>query len=185
MRSVSEHEVAVYEEQGKQLVNSYLNFFTSDGVVTALVLSIILPLTFEADVDGGILALLSAMCVHAATACSLFTLMYLANLYTQLPFHVPNLKAQLFYIDQIQSFMPILVIVKNISFILAAVAYVFQSLSVQGWFGLVSLLAVAGTVIPVVHLVAHVCGNVYNPYLRKQAKVLLARSGSAAADLHD
>ena len=45
--SISAEEVAKYEEHCKALVDGYLGYFTSDGVVTALVLSIIYPLCFS------------------------------------------------------------------------------------------------------------------------------------------
>jgi len=180
---ISEKEVAKYEEHGKVLVDSYLGYFTSDGVVIALVLSIIYPLTFDATGDGltwdgdGInldaeqsLDLLASICLHISTAGSFCTLTYLASMYTQLSFHLPTLPAQLMYIRYIQSYMPVLVTIKNWSLIFAAAAYVFKALSTQAWFGLFSLLTVLGTLTPVLHVFNYGVPFVINPFLLKQAK---------------
>ena len=69
-------------------------------------------------------------------------------MYTQLTFWLPNIQAQLMYIQYIQSrSCPLLVTIKNWSVIFSAAAYAFISLSNEGWFGLVSFVTVVAALV--------------------------------------
>ena len=125
-----------------------------------------------------ILARLSLLCLHTGTAGAFCTLMYLASMYTQLTFWLPNIQAQLMYIQYIQSILPTLVTIKNWSVIFSAAAYAFISLSNEGWFGLVSFVTVVAALVPVLHMVHYVGPSVINPYLLQQSKELRLSTGS-------
>ena len=105
-----------------------------------------------------ILARLSLLCLHTGTAGAFCTLMYLASMYTQLTFWLPNIQAQLMYIQYIQSILPTLVTIKNWSVIFSAAAYAFISLSNEGWFGLVSFVTVVAALVPVLQKIFRVLG---------------------------
>jgi len=160
------------------------------GVVTALILSILFPIAIDGQIlevedtdwfgtvslsNQQTLALVAYILYQVATACSVFVLVAVANMYTQLSFHMPTTSAKLYYIEHIRWALPLLVALKNCSLIFAGMAYVFDSVSTHGGFGLFSLLSAFGAGVPVVWLVGHMNAKVSIPYLKREATALLQR----------
>ena len=192
---IDEEELLKFEEIGNALVASYLNYFTSDGVVTALILSILWPLSMEEIPDVGFeptngtaatagsamstevsLQVASYVTIQVAVTCAIFTLSYLAGFYLMLTFWMPTLKTQLWLIAKIQPFVPILVTAKTISLLSGVLSMFLSGLAKGGWVGYFGLLPLLGALVPFLHLYVHLPRFIVTPHLKQYARELLSKS---------
>jgi len=105
----SEHDR--YLAVGAQLVESTKNFHLNTGVVSALVLSVVFGLAYEEHETLASLAettdwnqqaisdLTSFLAMQTAVSTSFVTVLLSSRLFTQITFWMPDLDAQLWYID--------------------------------------------------------------------------------------
>lgn len=181
-------EVAQFEELGKQLVDQYLGYFGSEGVVTALVFSTMFPIAASTSLDMEFiyaeteapsydvktaLSIVAYVSLMLSVSMSICHLIYMSGMYLIMSFWLPTVRAQLFFVDVIQGWGRMLSICKNTCFIAAALYLLFSSLSTSGWVGFAALMPVLGALVPVAHLWAYVGTQLVTPYLFNYTRELL------------
>lgn len=186
---IGNEELARFQDEGKALVEAFLSNYTSDGVVVALMLSLLYPLVFEAEFSFELdwsmdfssfnwqasLDLATFILIYISMSLALFSLSSVTALYLQLSFHMPDLSSQLWFIQRSAPYMRVLVGAKNSTVIVASLALLTHAISKASGIGvIVGLLPVIGAVAPIAFLFWYRIERVVIPYLAKQTQGLLA-----------
>ena len=106
---IGDEELRDYQESAKMIVDANLNFALNTGVVAALLLSVVYPMSFalqvkEVTFDATpvinallMLRIIGFGCSHIAVALSFVLLTFSARIYTQISFWMPSLESQIWY----------------------------------------------------------------------------------------
>ena len=184
---ISDEEMTKFDELGKAVVDGYLGYCTSDGIVSALVLSILWAIPLDNKPEGlafgeygdiewdGQLALSCAAYVIGllAIACCVLVIGYLACIYHILTFWLPDLTSRLWFCGRLQKFLPTLVSSRLSGFVFGAVSLGLYSLAECGWFGIAAFLPFIAALIPGLHLFVIVQARSITPYLHTQARLMM------------
>ena len=182
---ISDEEYQHFQDDGKILVDAYLSNFTSDGVVVALILSLLYPLVFEADFafsldssfefEGSLLDFTTFTLIYVSISLAIFCLAALSALYLQLSFHMPDVTSQLWYIRTIIPFLSAMVTIKNLTLTVSSLALCTHAMAKASTIGLiVGLLPVVAALAPLVYLFQYRASHIHNPYLQQQVNNLPA-----------
>ena len=174
---ISPEEVQHFNDESAKVIDSHLNSFANGGIISALIFSIIFPITYTLEVNEGDGALehLEFICMQLSVCGSLTAISTAAMMYTQLAFFIPTLKLKLWYIDKVRFFLPILEALKNTSLILLASAQFFRQMY-QTYFplNLISILPMILSLWALIYFFGYVLHFQVTPRLFLYAKDLVA-----------
>ena len=138
------------EKRARELIDATLNFCVNLGVVSALLLSMTFPLSFEplvldsdspwsANVQNS-LELMYVISLQLTLGCSLASIFMCSRMYVHLSFWMPTHVSQIWYIREKKKSMLMLSILQMTMTISCGVCILFGSLCVLSWRGLLSLI---------------------------------------------
>ena len=186
---LNETEVERYYVEGQKMVDTCLNTFLNQGVVSALMLSIVFPLAVEEhrltiDWDGSYgdstvvfaLNLVAYVALMIIVATSLSVLYATSLMYSQLSFMMPNLRLKLWYLRQIRNQLTNIEVGKATSMYATAAYLLFSNLASATWMGFIALIPL--------FMVARVNTYLLGPVLRAADKELLHEAQQIIAKNH-
>lgn len=146
--TISPEEVQRYKDQSKKLVDAVLSFTLNNGVVAALLLSIVYPMAFQFELDFDWSAfdaqqtsrLLAFLTLLALVLFALILLVLTTRMYTMLSFWMPTLDCQLWFIRDSTNWILFMAFLPIWMLWTAPLALVFNTVGNFGWIGLTSIV---------------------------------------------
>lgn len=176
-------ELEIYREESKAVIENALNQYLNNGVVAALILSIVVPLALQ-PVDVGdecndrfgadachIFQILSFITVQIIFTSSL-VLLYLSTVsYKQLSFWMPDLTSQLWFINEAKLTFSFTAIGTMVLLLALPIFVFFTGMCYSPWAGGVASIPMAAFFI--CFLVQETIARSMWPYVHERAKHLL------------
>ena len=198
---LNDDEIEKYIQQGEHLVGSFQDFTVNTGVVSALILSIIYPLTLEANMENfdeyyygtgdGPLTDLEVVRVWmdvvifvfwaVASVLSFALLIQSARLHTQISFWMPNLESKVWYAQKTSRSVMHLESMKRAVIFLTMAALILSAFK-RAWFiGVVVAIPVALLLCWILSFEVWSNGQC-SMQLEEQTRMVLSKSRKAQMD---
>ena len=196
---IGDSELQSFVEMGERIVDANQSFALNTGVVSALLLSVLVPVAFSSAVSirdvswSGVdieraqpwsaptngpelftLQTLSFLLLHTAIALAFLLLAVSARIYTQISFWMPNLESQLWYAQTVADTLAVLEAVKTACLMLSITSLFFYALVHTAWIGLFTLLPIGSSFVFYVRFEARF-SRLCTDQLYKQTKELAER----------
>lgn len=152
--NLSEAELDQFHEQGQRMIDATLNSFLNQGVVGALVLSIIFPLAADTDLELSwnglngefdakfVLNTIGFLALIIAVTLSVLLISATSTMYSQLSFMMPTMSSKLWYMDRTRHLLTYIEVSKNCVLIYSCVYLLFTNLAKNAWLGFLAVLPV-------------------------------------------
>lgn len=180
---ISPHEMELFQEECKHLVDNALNQYLNNGVVAALILSIVVPLASQPSELGDecidklgenachIFQVFSFVAIQITFTLSL-VLLYLSTVaYKQLSFWMPDLPSQLWFITNAKMTFAVSSVGSMMLMLVLPVYVFFSALSYSTWAGGCTAIPMGAFLI--FFLVEETLARSTWPYVHARAKAIL------------